>query len=190
MKPTEEDERKLDRILGYLNATPEKTATLRIGDKLQLRAFASYAVYQDAKFVSGIVIMLGDAVIYVKSSKQKIVTRSSTESELVAISDSLSQVLWTREDINAADLQIGPVVLYQDNKSTIFLANKGRSTSERTHHIKIRNFFIHHYIGTKEIVIEYMPTAFMLADIMTKPLHGALLKKLRDALTGYKRIMA
>ena len=99
MKPTEEDERKLDRILGYLKATAERITTLRIGDKLQLRAYidASYAVYQDAKSVSGIVLMLGDAVIYVKSSEQKIVTRSSTESELVAISDSLSQVLWTRK---------------------------------------------------------------------------------------------
>ena len=192
LKPTEEDERKLDRILGYLKATAERITTLRIGDKLQLRAYvdASYAVYQDAKSVSGIVLMLGDAVIYVKSSKQKIVTRSSTESELVAISDSLSQVLWTREYIIAAGFQIGPVVLYQDNQSTIFLANKGRSTSERTRHIKIRYFFIHHYISTNEIVLEYMPTIFMVADIMTKPLHGALFKKLRDALAGYKRIMA
>jgi hypothetical protein len=41
--------------------------------------------------------MLGKATIYVKSGKQKIVTRSSTESELVGISDALSQVLWTRE---------------------------------------------------------------------------------------------
>ena len=32
--------------------------------------------------------------------------------------------------------------LYQDNMSTIFLANKGRSTSERTRHIKIRFFFV------------------------------------------------
>jgi hypothetical protein len=183
---------KLDRILGYIQATAEKTTVLRIGDKLQLRAFvdASYAVYQDAKSVSGIVLMLGEAVIYVKSSKQKIVTRSSTESELVAISDSLSQVLWTREYIIAAGIDVGPVVLYQDNKSTIFLANKGRSTSERTRHIKIRYFFIHHYIDAKEIVLEYMPTTSMLADIMTKPLHGALFEKLCDALTGHKCIKA
>ena len=57
LKPTEEDERKLDRILGYLKATAERITTLRIGDKLRLRAYvdASYAVYQDAKSVSGIV---------------------------------------------------------------------------------------------------------------------------------------
>ena len=81
--------------------------------------------------------MLGDAVIHVKSSKQKIVTRSSTESELVAISDSLSQILWTREYIIASGINVGPAVLYQDNQSTVCLANKGRSISERTRQIQI-----------------------------------------------------
>ena len=129
LKPTEEDENKIDRILGYLFATKEKNTVLRIGNNFQLRAYvdASYAVYQDAKSVTGMVLMLGDAVIYVKSAKQKIVTRSSTESELTAISDSLSQILWTREYILSAGLSVGPVLLLQDNMSTIFLANKGRS---------------------------------------------------------------
>jgi hypothetical protein len=71
---------------GYINDIFAKHKV----EKVQLRAYvdASYAVYQDAKSVYGIVLMLGDAVIHVKSSKRKIVTRSSTESELVAISDS------------------------------------------------------------------------------------------------------
>lgn len=50
MKPTEDDERKLDRILGYLRGTMERDTVLRIGDSFELRAYvdASYAVYQDA----------------------------------------------------------------------------------------------------------------------------------------------
>jgi hypothetical protein len=72
---------------------------LRIGPNLQLRAFvdASFGLYDDCKSVIGVVIMLGDATINAKSGKQKIVSCSSTESELVGISDSLSQVPWTRE---------------------------------------------------------------------------------------------
>ena len=42
-------------------------------------------------------------------------------------------------------------------------------TSERTRHTMIRYFFIHHYIYTKEIVLKYMPTANVLAEILTKP---------------------
>ena len=126
-------------------------------------------------------------MIYVESSKQKIVTRSSTESELVAISDSLLQILWMREYMLNAGILLGPAILFQDNMITIFFANKGRSTSERTRHIKIRYFFIHHYINTNEIVVVHMPTADMIADIiMTKPLHNALIDKLCAVLSGSK----
>ena len=128
--------------------------------------------------------MLGNAPIYVKSGKQKIVTRSSTEAELVGISDSLSQILWSREFLLHQHLNIGPAVLYQDNMSTIFLSEKGRSTSERTRHIKIRYFFIHHYIQTKEIVLQYLPTEDMIADLLTKPLHGSRFTTLGEILTG------
>ena len=128
--------------------------------------------------------MLGDATIYVKSSKQKIVTRSSTESELVKISDALSQVLWTREYLLSAGLEMSPAIIYQDNQSTIFLANKGRSTSERSRHIKIRCFFVQHYIEAGEIKLQYLPTWQMVADVLTKPPHGALFKIFADQLTG------
>jgi hypothetical protein len=37
----------------------------------------------------------------------------------------------------------------------------------------------------KEINIEYMPTGEMLADILTKPLQGALFKKLRNQLLNW-----
>ena len=132
------------------------------------------------KSVTGVVLMLDDAVVHVKSSKQKISTRSSAEAELVAISDSLSHILWAREYMISSHSDVGTIVLYQDNKSTICLANKGRSTSERTRHIKIRYFFILHYIDANEIVIEYMPTEDLIADIMTKPLHGTTFRKLAN----------
>ena len=34
-------------------------------------------------------------------------------------------------------LSLGPAIIYQDNKSAMYLAKKGRSTSERSRHIKI-----------------------------------------------------
>ena len=183
LSPTEEDAKKLNRILGFLLRTQHQQLILKTGNKLRLRAYvdASFGVYTDGKSVTGIVLMLGDATIYVKSSKQKIVTRSLTESELVGISDALSQILWTREFLIRQGLTIGPAVVYQDNQSTIFLAKKGRSTSERSRHIKIRYFFV---IEAKEIEVEYLPTAEMIADILTKPLHGSLFLKFAAKMTG------
>ena len=174
LSPTEEDWKKLRRILSFLLYTQEQKLVLRIGSNLQLRAFvdASFGLYEDGKSVTGVAIMIGDAPIYVRSGKQKIVTKSSTESELVGISDALSQILWTREYLISAGMDIGPAIIFQDNQSTIFLASKGRSTSERSRHIKIRYFFVSHYIEAKEIELQYLPTEDMVADVLTKPLHG------------------
>ena len=40
--------------------------------------------------------------------------------------------------------------------------------------MKIRYFFIKHYIETNEIKIEYLLTGEMVADLLMKPLHEAL----------------
>jgi hypothetical protein len=76
-------------------------------------------------------------------------------------------------------------VIYQDNKSTINLAEKGRSTSERTRHVNIRYFFIHDRIKSGEVEIKHMPTGEMLSDILTKPLQGTLFLKLRAELLNW-----
>lgn len=186
LNATDEDWSKLTRILSYLLYTRDQKLILRVGPDLHLKAYvdASFGLYEDGKSITGVVIMLGDATIYVKSGKQKIVTRSSTESELVGISDALSQILWTREYLISAGFNLGPATIFQDNQSTIFLANKGKSTSERSRHIKIRYFFVSHYIETKEIALQYLPTEDMVADTLTKPLHGSRFHKLTGILTG------
>ena len=66
-------------------------------------------------------------------------------------------------------------ILYQDNKSTILLANNGRwSSSKRTKHIKSRYFFIEDKVDQGEVSIEHQPTNMMLmwSDVLTKPKQG------------------
>ena len=52
-------------------------------------------------------------------------------------------------------------------------------------HIAIRFFLAADRVASYGIKIEYMPTGEMLADILTKPLQGALLKKLIDKLLNW-----
>ena len=72
---------------------------------------SSFGLYADGKSVTGVLIMISNAPIFVKSSKQKIVTKSSTESELVGISDALSQIVWTREYLLCHGLSLGPAIV-------------------------------------------------------------------------------
>ena len=63
--------------------------------------------------------MLSEAPVYLKSYNKKIVTRSSTEAELVGISDALSQILWRREYMLHQGFKMGPVTRLVFNKNNI-----------------------------------------------------------------------
>ena len=67
-----------------MSGTKEMGIVLRPDDDLSLEAHidASYGVHEDGKSHSGMHLSLGLGAFFVKSSKQKIVTKSSTEAEL------------------------------------------------------------------------------------------------------------
>jgi len=55
--------------------------------------------------------------------------------------------------------------------------------NSRTKHIDIRIHNIWQRVEEKQIVLEYVPTAKMIADVMTKPLGGQKFKGFRDQLS-------
>jgi hypothetical protein len=174
--PTEEDERKLFRVLKYLRGSRDLVLTLT-GSKDMIVFFyidTSYAVHPDGKGHTGAVITVGKGAVYAKSSKQKLVAKSFTEAELIGISDGLTQSLWTRNFLEAQGMKVRPVQLWQDNQSTICLARRGKSTSNRTRHVAIRYFFIKDRMDSGEVEISYLPTERMVAYFLTKPLQGAV----------------
>jgi hypothetical protein len=67
---------------------------------------------------------------------------------------------------------ISPLVIYQDNKSTITMAKAGRGSFKRSKHIANRYYWIKQFIDSGEIVVEYKPTNEMIADFLTKPMSG------------------
>ena len=119
--------------------------------------------------------------------KQKIVCRSSTESELVALSDATSLAAYELQFMESLGMKVTKAHLYQDNTPTIRLALNGKSCSDRTKHIKLRYFFIKQYINSGEFEVTYCPTEMMVADILTKPMQGNKFKILRDKLLGYTK---
>jgi len=182
-KATEEDNNKLFRVLNYLNKTKDLVLTLRCSEDLILRAFidASFGCHADGKSHTGVVVTLGDAVVFTKSTKQHIVTKSSTEAELVALTDQTPTVLTLLRFLMLQGYELPPLVVHQDNLSTIAIVKK--NTPEfRSRYIKIRYFFLLELQESGEIIIQYLPTADMLADIFTKPLQGRLFVSLRVRL--------
>ena len=186
--PTKDDQEKLERTIQYVRGTKDLALTLETHDPITATSYvdASYGVHRDFKSHTGCVITLGKGAIYGKSSTQKLNTKSSTEAELVALSDSANQVIWTRLFLIDQGYQDRSTIIYQDNQSTIQLIKNGRSNSERTRHISIRYFFLHDRVRQEDITITYKPTDEMLADMLTKPLQGEQFRALRNQLLNIK----
>jgi hypothetical protein len=183
-KPTLEDWSKLVKAIEYVRHTKHLVLTLCAHKVLLIMIFAdaSFGKHHDMRSHTGAAITLFKGVIWAKSSKQKIMTKSSTEAKLVAISDVIGQVLWLRNFLEAQGYVLPAVKLFEDNLSTIALTKSGKSNSSRARHNTIRFFFISGKVLSKEVEVEYMPTDAMLADILTKPLQGSLFKKFHDFL--------
>ena len=197
--PTEEDYKKLGRLIGYLRDTIELPLVLGSDgrDTLTWNIDASYAVHPDCKSHTGAAVTLGHGTFMPMSSKQKIVSRSSTEADLIGVSDALTFVMWAKlffmyQMQNISKLSklkyLGKNVVYkQDNISAILLQRNGkRSSTRRTKHIDCRYFYVTDRIQDGDITVVHKPTEDMWSDFHTKGLTGRLFLKHRETLMGLK----
>jgi hypothetical protein len=112
------------------------------------------------------------------------ITTSSCDLELVGLAKGLQQSLWSGYFLESQGYPVSPIMVLQDNQSTIKLVENGRPTSELSHHIRIGYFWIHDLLTKNIIKIQYCPTEELIADIMTKTFQGSLFKTMRDRLMG------
>ena len=186
--PDVEDRKKLLRILRYLNGTISKAMRLVSTDLTTIHAYidASFAVYSDFIGVTGAVLKVGEATVYTQSSKQKLVAKSSTEAEIVGVSEALGQALWLRYFMMEQGYNMNPVVLHQDNKSAIWMENAGYRMSKRTRHMNIKYFHVADRIKLGEVTVRYLKTEDMIADVMTKPLQGSKFRDFQEKIMNGK----
>ena len=91
--------KKLKRVLKYLQYTKDLGLTINKTGNMAVKLYidASFAVHKDAKSQSGAAVMIGSTLIEAKSTKQKTASKSSSESELNALSDLAGLGIWTCE---------------------------------------------------------------------------------------------
>ena len=190
-EPDEDDWAKLKRVLMYLNGTIDMTLTIGADEITKMKSWVdvSYGVHHDCRSHTGGCISFGWGVLLTKCQKQKLNVKSSTEGEIVGVSDFLPNMIWCRMFLSAQGIALEENILYQDNKSAILIEKNGkRSSGKNTKHMDNRYFWIKDRLGSEKIKVEYCPTEMMLADFFTKPLQGSLFRKFRDAVLGYTHI--
>jgi hypothetical protein len=185
LSPDVDDWKKLGRCLRFLRNTKDDPHILESDGSGVIRWWvdASFAVHPDMRSHTGATMSLGKGSVYSVSRRQRLNTTSSTEAELVGVSDVMGLILWTRRFLKAQGYTVSDNVVYQDNQSAMLLENNGHmSSSKRTRHIDIRYFFVTDNVKNKNLRVDYCPTDDMIADFFTKPLQGSKYRRFRNLI--------
>ena len=182
--PTQDDFVKLNRVLKYLNGSRDHVMYFRgAEDMIECYVDAAFAQHQDGKSHTGMILKVYGDTVLVKSSKQKIITKDSTEAELVGSSDKVLFALKCHEFMIAQGQSIGIPVVYQDNTSTITLITQGGGKF-RNKYMRVRQHVLLDLVKKKDVCVRYVTTKDMIADICTKPLQGDHFRFLVSRMLG------
>jgi len=189
MKATTGDWKKLQRILLYLAWHPSLKIYIHEQNsdemKFEIHCDASHLTHDDCRGHTGLILLLNKNFVVASSKKQSLNADSSCESELIALHSAGQLSSWLINILEELDIvPINPVIIYQDNQSTIKVANQGHGKFGRTKHIKRRFFGIKGLVDEGLVKLEYLPTNDMIADLLTKPLSVYRRNKLRAVMMG------
>lgn len=103
------------------------------------------------------------------AKKQKCVALSSTEAEYIAMSEAAKEAVILKDIVNELIGHNDSILMYNDSQSAQKLIRNPVHHS-RTKHIDTRYHYIREQVNNSKIVIKYLKTNDMIADIMTKSL--------------------
>jgi hypothetical protein len=172
-EPDVDDWKKLVRMMRYLNKTKTMVRRLKASGLNCLRWYivGAHTVHDNLKGHTGGCLGLDQGSLANKSTKQKLNTRSSTETEIVSVDDVMPDILWHNLFLEEQGYKATNTIVHQDNMSTMLWEKNGRqSVGKRAKQINVRYFFIKDRIDKGEMEIKHCPTDDMIADFFTKPL--------------------
>lgn len=187
------DYNRATRVLKYMHAKSHKPLYIYaygIDPTIYTYTDAAHDVYPDSMSHSGLCVFIGEAggSMYSRSGKQKCVTDSSTGAEVVAAGEGIHISQYFR--LILAEFGITcKVVQYQDNMSCIALVEAGcTSYDKKDRHIVRRiNILTEHFnsIDNNAIMV-WCETAWMVADGLSKDLHGVSFNISENILMGHE----
>ena len=174
------------RVLKYLYLTKEKKLIYKRNlnaETLECFVDADWAGdVVDRKSTTGYVIKLYNNVIFWKSRKQNIVTKSSTAAEYVALSDCVTELLLIRDLLKTFKIKINnPINVHEDNSGAISIAKFGNFT-KNSKYIETHFHFVNENYMEGVIDIKKIDSENNVADLLTKALGKTKFVKFRENL--------
>ena len=182
--------RWVKHIVRYLKGAKLLGITLRrvpetMHWQLQIYTDASHAGDPDTRrSISGCVIKLQGATIFWKASFQKIVSHSSTESELMSLDTGATTgqyMMWIVQAMGATPRM--PIEIFVDNTSTIDISTNPIQPG-RNLHVHARYFYIRDCVIDGTYVIRHVGTHNQISDILVTYKDYPNFAKLLNLLLG------
>ena len=201
--PKRSHEEAVKRIVRYLKGTKDKGLFFTPSGKFEVDCyvdadFAGLWRYEDdqnpvsVKSRTGYMLVFAGCPLLWASKLQTEIALSTTEAEYIALSQSMRDLLPTRELIHEVVPYFGIALeavtthstVFEDNQGAIALANAPKMTP-RSKHIGIKYHFFREHVRAGIVRIKYVATEFQIADVFTKGLTVIKFQRLRKMLMGW-----
>lgn len=174
------------RLIRYIKSTMNLGISFDKTDNFSLEGFSDASWGddpEDRKSYTGFVFKLAKGPISWESRKQKTVALSSSEAEYIAASDACKEAVYLGRLLCEIykEQKKDAIVLHVDNQSAIKIAENPMYHG-RTKHIGIRYHFIREIVAEGKVCLSYLPTEYMVADVLTKGLSKVKHSKCLDGL--------
>ncbi|KAH0818317.1 hypothetical protein GEV33_004473 [Tenebrio molitor] len=179
------EDKAAKRIVKYLKGTINHGLYFPVKQGGHVYAFSDADYAGDVisrKSTTGVVVKLGTAIIAWKSTRQKIVTLSTTEAEYVAACQTVKELIWLKLLLSElANFEDFKATLHVDNESAINLI-KNPEFHQRSKHMDVRYHFIRDKYIMGEFNLVHVSSKQQQADILTKPLPRVAFEDQRRVL--------
>ena len=192
------------RTMNYVVATPNRGWLLkpsRLWDefdqdfrfKITGKGDAEYAKDPtNRRSVGGVTVFLEEAPITCRSYQQKTVALSTTEAELDAQAKAAQDMLFIYKVLKSMGLKVElPMTLDCDNSGTKDLINNWNVSGRMRHvrHVDVKKFWLRDLKEDNIVLILWVPTDKMTADLLTKNLAPKLFNKHAKVFVGNDEYM-
>ena len=174
----------LVRVFLYLRATSDLSLSLGgLGPDTETISIATDASHEEGPSLTGVMVVMGAALIDWFSRRQKAAVRNSTAAEAVANADGSDHGVFIRELARDFDVHISPTPFYTDNESSIKL-HSDYYACKKSKVIVRAIAALRHYVMTRIYVLFHIPGKTNPADFLTKPLAREPFIRFRDMIMG------
>jgi hypothetical protein len=117
---------------------------------------AAYAIHNDTKSHTGMIIYIGDMLVYISLKKQNCMSKSPTEAERIGLTNNLGLVEFFHEFVEFLMMKkVKALTIYQDCNAVVSLVTKCGGQTQ-TKHLRARMNLGKEMVDEERVIVKYI----------------------------------